>query len=251
MNDKPSRDITLWIAIFGLVILLVGARFPGLSWAGINWGNFFSDLGLYVAVVVALQWYYDKRTKDKLVVSVVEAALSNSSVVRSGIARFAQDTKEISYESLFSHDEEVTIGFLHSSRLVDDNLVGLRKRATTGKKTTILLSDPHGVAMEYLLKLTTGNDHMIPSIKKVVERVEEINRTDGVKKKIEIRHHDTVLRYSFVHSRDGIWVKMYRNSTGLAMTPAPTPGIYVRSGSPLYDFFDQDIQTLKEGTKNG
>ena len=248
MKDTTSRDMTLWIIIIGLILLLIGAKFPSLSWAGINWSNFFSDLGLYVAVVVALQWYYDKRTKDKLVVSVVEAALSNASVVKSGIEKFTQDTKQISYKSLLSHGEEVTIGFLHSSRLVDDNLDTLTERAMSGKKTTILLSDPQGDAIKYLLTLTTVKAHVMPSIEKVVARIDEhINRQDGVKEKIEVKHHDTVLRYSFVHSKDGIWVKMYRNSIGMVKTP----GIYVRSGSPLYDFFDQDVQTLKGGAKNG
>lgn len=248
MRDAASRNATLWIIIIGLIMLLVGAKFPSMLWIGINWGSFFSDLGLYVAVVVALQWYYDKRTKDEMVVSVVEAALSNSNVVRSGIENFTQDTKQIDYNSLLSHGEEVTIGFLHSSRLVDDNFDRLTERAMSGKKTTILLSDPKGAAIKYLLTLTTVKDHVIPSIQKVIARVDEhINRRDGVKEKINVKHHDAVLRYSFVHSREGIWVKMYRNSAGMGTTP----GIYIRSGSPLYNFFNSDIQTLRKGAKNG
>ena len=234
----------LIVIVIGLLVLLLGAKFPALTWAGISWGNFLSSLGLYVTVVVAFQWYYDKRTKDRLVVSVMEAALSTSSVVRSGIAKFQQDTKKIDYDTLLDHRDEIVIGFLHSSRLVDDNFSKLKQRAATGKKTTILLSNPEGEAIKYLLSLATVKSHIMPSIEKIIRNVDEqINQDSATREKISIKHHDAVLRYSFVHSKDGIWVKMYRNSAGLATTP----GIYVLSGSPLYDFFDQDVENLAKG----
>ena len=248
MKYTASDRAPLVIVIIGLIMLIAAEWFPSLVWKGIDWSNFLSNLGLYVAVVVALQWHYDKRTKHETIVSAVESALSNSNVVRSGIENCKRDTKEINYSSLLSHSEEITIGFLHSSRFVDDNLDLLRERAQVGKKTTILFSDPEGAAIQYLLTLTTVKDHVIPNIQKVVARIDEnINRRDGVKERISVKHHDTVLRYSFVHSRDGIWVKMYRNSMGVATTP----GIYIRSGSPLYKFFDDDIQTLREEATDG
>ena len=180
--------------------------------------------------------------------SAVESALSNSNVINAGIENCKQDTKQINYTGLLSHAEEVTIGFLHSSRFVDDNLDLLRERAENGKKTTIMLSDPEGTAIQYLLSLETVKDHVIPNIQKVIARIDEyINEQDGVKERIRVKHHDTVLRYSFVQSRDGIWVKMYRNSIGIATTP----GIYIRSGSPMYRLFDDDIKALKEAAKNG
>ena len=248
MKYTWSDGVPLIIVIGGLIMLLAAEKFPELSWIGIDWSRFLSNFGLYVAVVVALQWHYDKRTRHETIVSAVESALSNSNVVRSGIEHCVQDTKQIDYNSLLSHGEEVTIGFLHSSRFVDDNLAMLRARADSGKKTTIVFSDPKGTAIEYLLTLDPVKDHVIPNIEKVVGRIDQqINRQRGVKERINIKHHDAVLRYSFVQSREGIWVKMYRNSLGVT----DTPGIYIRSGSPLYSFFDDDIKALTEGAKDG
>ena len=171
MKYTASDRAPLVIVIIGLIMLIAAEWFPSLVWKGIDWSNFLSNFGLYVAVVVALQWHYDKRTKHETIVSAVESALSNSNVVRSGIENCKQDTKQINYSSLLSHSEEVTIGFLHSTRFVDDNLDMLRERAESGKKTTILLSDPEGTAIQYLLTLTTVKDHVIPNIQKVVARI--------------------------------------------------------------------------------
>ena len=248
MKYTASDRVPFIIVIVGLAMLLVAEKFPSTIWIGIDWSNFLSNFGLYVAVVVALQWHYDKRTRQDTIVSAVESALSNSNVVRAGVENCTQDTKKIDYSALLSHGEEVTIGFLHNGRFVDDNLDILRERADSGKKTTIVFSDPEGTAIEYLLTLTPVKDHVIPNIRKVIARIEgEINQREGVKEKISVKHHDTVLRYSFVHSREGIWVKMYRNSLGVVATP----GIYIRSGSPLYRFFDDDIKALREGAKDG
>lgn len=236
------------IVIVGLGMLLVSEKFPELSWIGIDWNRFLSNFGLYVAVVVALQWHYDKLTRRDTIVSAVESALSNSNVLRAGIEDCVQDTKKIDYRALLLHGDEVTIGFQHSPRFVDDNLVMLRARADTGKKTTIVFSDPKGTAIEYLLTLKPVKNHVMPDIEKILARIEqEINRREGVRERINVRHHDVALRYSFVQSRDGIWVKMYPNSVG----KVDTPGLYITNGSPLYSFFDDDIKALKEGAKDG
>ena len=248
MKYTASDIVPFVIFTIGLLMLIAAEWLPELVWNEIDWNIFITNFGLYVAVVVALQWHYDRRATHKTIVTVVETALSNSNVISSGIENCKQDTKQIDYSGLLAHAEEVTIGFIHSSRFVDDNLELLKERAKSGKKTTILLSDPDGTAIEYLLSLTTIKDHVIPNIQKVISKVDEhINKGNGIREKIRVKHHDTVLRYSFVQSRDGIWVKMYQNSTGIAITP----GIYIRSGSSMYKFFYDDIQRLKEDAKDG
>ena len=247
MMQKLSRYITLYIIIIGLIFIVLGAKFPTLFWMGIDWGRFFSNLGLYIAVVVALQWYYDKRTKDELVLSVVNVALSNANVAGSGISNFYENTKDIDYESAIINSEELVIGFLHSSRFIEDNFPKLKERAKSGRKTTILLANPKGNAIEYLLQLTDISGHIKPSIKNVIGIIDQqINCRKDVKKKIVMKYHDTVLRYSFVHTKEGIWVKFYRNSQGMATTP----GVYIKRGFALYDYFEEDIQKLNEESKN-
>ena len=237
--------------IFGLLMLL-GAEWtrvwpPLVSLQGIKWNNFLSNLGLYISVVASYQWYYDTKLKHTTIKGAVESAISHAEVVWSGIEKYKDDTKKINYRSIMLHSDEIIIGLLHSSRLVDDNLELLKQRANIGKKTTILLLKPNGIAFNYLLTLIDDEDHVKSSIRRIITRVNEhINQCENAKEKINVKYHNSVLRYSFVHSSDGVWVKMYRNSSGIATTP----GIYVCYGTPLYKYFDDDIQKLKREAEN-
>ncbi len=217
-----------------------------MSWMGINWSSFLTDLGLYIAVVVVLQFYYDKHMKHELISEVAESALSNSNVATSGISDFVNNTKRINYETMLTHSEEITVGFLHSTRFIDDHVSELRNRVKEGKKTSILLVNPDGRVVSYLTKIVHDSDHIKPEIKKNINKVGQINNESGVKEKITMKYHDAILRYSFVHSMEGTWIKMYRNSLGIATTP----GIYIRNGSPMYDFYKKDIENLREGAQD-
>ena len=72
MKYTASDRAPLVFVIIGLIMLIAAEWFPSLVWKGIDWSNFLSNFGLYVAVVVALQWHYDKRTKHETIVSAVE-----------------------------------------------------------------------------------------------------------------------------------------------------------------------------------
>ena len=241
MSNSSSKLFTLIIIIVGMLFLLAGAKMPPLNWIGISWSNFFTDVGLYIAVVGAFQFYYDNRVKHELVTKVAESALSNAKVAQSGVSNFTNNTKHINYETMLSQSEEITIGFHHSARFVDDHVFELRSRGKKGKKTSVLLANPDGRAVNFLSKAGYPSDHIKPEIEKNINRIEQINNEPGVKEKIKMKYHDTILRYAFVHSIEGTWIKTYRNSTGLATTP----GIFIRSGSPLYDFYQKDIDDLR------
>ena len=110
-----------------------------------------------------------------------------------------------------------------------------------------MLADPSGNAIDYLLKLMEVSEHIKPSISKIINKIDrQINNREDVKTKIVMKYHDTILRYSFVHTKEGIWVKFYRNSQGMATTP----GVYIKNGFALYDYFKEDIQKLNKESKN-
>ncbi|MDE0246112.1 MAG: hypothetical protein OXM59_12310 [Gammaproteobacteria bacterium] len=216
---------------------------PNIKWLGIDWSYFFSNLGLYVAVIVALQWFYDQRTKQDLLMQVTEAAISNTNVARSGIDNFVSITREISYEKLFVDNEFVVIGFHHNPRIVDQYVKELEDRVRTGKSTTVLLLNPEGISIDYLSRFESDSGHLKPVIRKSIQKLSALNQIENAKKPINIKLHDSVLRYSFVCANQGVWIKPYRNSTGRDNTP----GIYVRSSSPLYEYHKRDIFELLEG----
>lgn len=233
------------IFILGLLIIIASLSFESEPLSEVKLSNLLLNLGIYASFVVAFQFFYDKLAKDEMIKNVLITGLSRSNVVSSGIDDYVQDTIKIDYSSIFSSAEEVIIGFHHSGRIVKENYDALKERVAKGRTTTILLSDPNGNTIEYLANLTDEN--MPESIRTVNKRVGRIaSAQDATKKKILVKYHNAILRYSFVHSVDGIWVKMYRNSHGYSKIP----GIFIRSGSPLYDFFDKDIQTLKESSSD-
>ena len=248
MKIRTSDIVPFVIVIVGLATMVAAEWFSSLVWQGINWSNFFSTVGLYIAAVLSFQWAYDRWTNREVIRNAVDTAIANKNVFDAGIEDCKRDTKEIDYQNILSKSDQVTIGFLHSAGFVDSNFELLKERADTGKKTTIILSKPDGSAIEYLLTIAEIKDHIIPNITKVISRVDqEINGSEEVRQRICIMFHDAVLRYSFVHSSDGIWVKMYRNGRGTAATP----GIFVRNDTPLFEFFDKDVRKLEKEANNG
>ncbi|MDE0364287.1 MAG: hypothetical protein OXP09_01795 [Gammaproteobacteria bacterium] len=195
-----------------------------------------------MAVVVSAQWYYDNHTKRQLLIEVSKAAIAYTNVARSGISNFVEKTREIDYDELFSHSETIIIGFQHNPRVVDEYFTELQSRVTDGKETRILVSDQNGNAVTYLSKSLQDSDHIIPEIRKVIDKTNAINRVEKAKQTLQLRFHDAVLTYSFVYSKDGVWIKAYRNSLG----KSSPPGIFVRSASPLFEFYKQDIESLWE-----
>ena len=248
MLKRSSSTVSLVIAVIGLVLMLVGAHSRDLTWLwlGIDWSSFFSNVGLYVAVVVALQWFYDEYTKRELITEVTRSALSSTNVVKSGIVDFADNTTRINYQELLDSSEEIVIGFLYDTRLVNDHIEALKRRTLAGKKTSVLLISPKGTAFDFLANVIHDREYMRLQVEENLNSISEANDNPDTKDKISVRFHDSVLRYSFVCSQEGVWIKMYRNSLGRVITP----GIYIRNGSPFYDFFRKDIEDLWEDSTN-
>ena len=135
------------------------------------------------------------------------------------------------------------IGFHHNPRIIDQYFKELEERVRTGKSTTVLLLSPGGRTIDYLSQFEYESDHVKPNIRKSIRKLSALNQLDSARKQIDVKLHDNVLRYSFVYAIQGVWIKPYRNSTGRDNTP----GIYVRSSSPLYEYYKRDIYDLLDG----
>ena len=242
MSVLSSRNtiVTLVLIVVGVSFILSGTYISEEPGRTLDWGRFLVNLGLYIAVVVALQWYYDNHTKQQLVIEVAQSAMSNANVASSGINDFCENTRNIRYEEILSKSEDIIIGFLYDKRIIQDHYSELRKRTLQGKNTSVLLVDPDGKAVNFLYENNIRSESIISDIKDNITMINQINAEQNLKKPIELKCHDLVLRYSFVCSREGIWIKMISNNPGRINAP----GIYVRSGSPLYEFYKSDIEEL-------
>ena len=232
-----SFIITLLIVILGMALVIFGAKAPPLVEWGIDWNTFSTNLGLYIAVVVSLQWTFDFVTRRNLLEEVTAATVANVNVARSGLADFVENTKSISYQSMLANESPLYIGFQYSPRLIDDHIVELRNRAKKGHCTTILLANPTGKSVGYLREVHGEMDHIDANIKKIMKKISDLNQDQNCQSAIKVKFHDSILRYSFALNGQGVWVKMYRNSRGDSIVP----GVYVRTGSLMYDYFNSDV----------
>ena len=246
MSKISSKFITATIIIIGLVMVVFGSRAPALQIWGIDVSNFSTNLGLYIAVVVALQWTFDEKSRSMLLSEVTSITLSNVNVAQSGICNFTNNTKAIKYDDLLSTPGTLFIGFQYSPRIIDDHFIELKKRAKDGRQTIIAVADPDGKAIKYLESARQESDHVSANLRKIKAKISQINTEENVKAPIVIKLHDQVLRYSFVASEQMVWVKMYKNGLGDASIPA----ICVKSGSELFNFYNEDINAFVKGAKD-
>ena len=245
MNKKVNFKIDLRITILitvvvGLVLLLLGSLLSSSSSEGIDWSDLFFNLGAFAILLIPVQIYFDKVIRDQLIEQALNVAISGSRVTHSGILDFHRNTKVINYDDLISNSENFIIGLHTDCRIIEDNFEKLSERAINGKKTTVLLSEKDGIAANFLQQKIYRSIPIESEISLVVNKIKEINRVRDVKEKIVTICHDTILRYSFVYSDLGIWIKPYRNSVGTAITP----GFYVTNNSQLYKFYHKDIHEL-------
>ena len=247
MATNHRTVLTLVIVVIGLILVIVGAKIPPLEWAGVQWSTFMTSLGLYLAAVMSLQWFFDHKSRQHLINEMTEVTIANVNIARSGLANFNPNTKKISYEEMLESKSPLVIGFQYSPRIIDDHIVELTNRAKKGNKTTVLLANPDGDAVQYFHSHDEANGaHIKPNLEKVKRKISKLNSESNIIMPIDLLFHNAILRYSFVGNEDGVWVKPYRNSKGNAIIP----GLYVRKSSSLFDFFNGDINGLIDEVSN-
>lgn len=240
-------NIYLFIIIVGLLLLLAGSNIPNTrTFLGVNIQSFLSSAGIYIAILGSFQWIYDQNTKQELLLQVTKTTISNLNVASSGISDYLEHTHKIDYSPMLSTSKEVIIGFQYNSRIIDNNYSNLQARRNAKLNTIVLVADPNGSAIQFINQHHDKVGHIQPTIEKVVHKLRNINEQGGKRPNLVIKFHNLILRYSFVYSAEGIWVKPHRNSIG----HADTPGIFIRQNSPLFNYYKKDVEELLEQSKD-
>jgi hypothetical protein len=232
--------IRLAIALVGVITILLSVEVPE-TLAGLPAREVMRELATFTLASLLVHWIYESHMKQEIFQDVTDYIVKAGNVSRSGIFDYYDDTKDIDYAQVISNSSTLIIGLHYSPRLIEDNHNALVARLKKGKDTTIIASKPHGNAVDFLKRVRAENDQIDANIKKIASLVREINANTG-KRHIRLLYHDEVLRYSFVLSDDQVWIKLYRNSKGLSSVP----GIAVRAGTSLFEFFKSDIDRLKQ-----
>ena len=231
--------IRLAIALVGVVTILLSVKVPEVL-AGLPAREVMRELATFTLASLLVHWIYDSHMKQEIFQDVTDYIVRAGNVSRSGISEYYDNTKDIDYTKAISNSSKLVIGLHYSPRLIEDNHNALVARAKNGKDTTIIASMPHGNAIDFLKRVRVEDAHIDADINQIASLVQDINNNAG-RRRIRLLYHDEVLRYSFVLSDDQVWIKWYRNSKGTSSIP----GIAVRPGTTLFDFFKSDIDTLQ------
>jgi hypothetical protein len=237
MLSKATRRqgvvIQISIAFLGVLALLLSGHLPP-TFLGLPLQEVVRELATFSLAALLVHWIHDTYIKREALQDILDYVIGATEVSRSGIANFQQNSKSIDYT-----------GQLHySPRLVEDVYEELKHRCHLGFETIILVSAPQGNAIKFLKTVRGEHDHVDANLAKIKALLQSLSR-DLQGKPIQLYYHDQVLRYSFVVNDDLIWVKFYRNSTGMSSVPA----IAIRSGTALYDFFYGDVVGLVDEAK--
>lgn len=229
-----KNHATLIIFTLGLICLIVANLFE-LTILKVNIASLIANVGALLFVISVLQWVYDCYMRDCLTAEI----LSNVRISQNGIID-ASDGKSPMTSGTWNHSKDFIIGLHYSSAFLDKYHDIIEERVKRDMPITILRSKKDTIATKYLSSSRKNS----PDIDgKITEFDSKIHNSEL----ITIIEHDKVLRYSFIMSDDNIWVKFLTNSSNYCPN---VPALKIRKNSPLFAFFNKDIQELIKESSN-
>lgn len=235
--------IIVIIVIIGLLFIVGSNTFDMILWK-IDIDSLLANIGALIFFIGGSQWIYDEFVRDGFFTELRTEILGNSSVARSGIIDFQPDSKDIDFEEFFLTSNEVVIGVNYSPKLIDNSIGLIQQRCKKLKKTTIIVVNQEGFAGRFL-ETDYESTEIKGGIKKIQEIIDDCNKTNILVSFIKI---NTILRYSFVVFDSRIWIVIGTNGKGRR----PVPGFFVRSNSPWFQHFYDDVtRLLADGGENG
>jgi hypothetical protein len=243
-SKRLSLIVRLLFLVVGLVLMVASPFVLPEKLGALRITEIVTNMGAFVVATIAVQWVFDEKMRRELMSDVALHAIGNSNVARSGVCNFVDDTKQIDYSDQIQKSDTLVVGLHYSPRFVEDNFVSLRARVARSKSTIFLIS-ADAEALRFLTSVRQESEHVIPNLRKIESLIGQINQ--NAKYKITVLKHNAILRYSFVLGDDYVWVKPYRNSFGMVKPP----GLQVKSGSPFFEFYKQDIERLIAEAQNG
>jgi hypothetical protein len=233
-----SSNSKLTIIVFGLIIILVGNGFD-YSILKIDIDSLLVNLGALLVVIGTLQWIFDEGMRKEIVQEISIATLGTDRIYRSGLRDCNVNSRKIDEDNLWKVTDTLIIGVHYSNRFIKDNADVIKSRIATGKSTKIFHINETSLAATYLSESNSGKSDIGEKTKNLTNLIEnEFENSDL----IEIIGHSRVLRYSFIKTDQTIWVKFFTNSAGYSVIPA----IKIETGTPLFDFFESDVNRLLE-----
>lgn len=241
MSKLLSQNIKLVLAIVGIALIALSNAFHAV-FLNVDLARLAAEVGALLLVLGVLHFMFEFRLRREMLKEVSTAVLGDERLHNSGLADYLTDSKDVEDSDQWAVADTLTIGLQYSPRFVEDFNGLIARRAAAGKRTKILVLNGNSAAAKYLKESRTGIADIEGSVGKIHAIIQ--GAVTSRPEYVSIITHDRVLRYSFIRTDESIWIKFYANSNARVTVPA----LKVRVNTPLYDFFDADIDRL-EGAK--
>lgn len=234
-----SVIITLALVILGFVLIALAHTFQ-VEWAKVQLDRLVAEVGALLLVIGILHWFFEVGLRKEMLREVSSTIVGNTLLHDSGLDSCRMDARQVDDRDHWSRSATLTIGRQYSPKFFKDFYEALRSRCARGLPTTVTVLRADGAAARYLHESKTGNPTVSDSVSEIANLLRQIDT--GEKRLTRLMFHDRVLRYSFIQTDEFIWIKFFTNSPERATVPA----FKVRAGTPLFDFFSNDIKRLLE-----
>lgn len=233
------RAVIITLLLVALGFILIGAsQMFRFEWAKVQIDRLVAEVGALLLVVGVLHWFFEFGLRKEMLREVADAVVGSTLLHDSGLERCSMNSRQVDDRAHWSRCANLTIGRQYSPRFFKDFHDVLKDRCANKLPTTVTILHADGAAARYLHDSVTGN----PTVGECTDEIAKIFEAIDAKPKKYIRLllHDRVLRYSFVLTDESVWVTFFTNSPERASVPA----LKVRAGTPLFEFFAEDIKRL-------
>ena len=227
-----QANVGLIVFVVGVVLVLVSQTFEA-HWAKVSVDGVMATIGSGIIFSGALQWLFDTFSKPQLFRDIAEHTLQNSRLASSGLADCSFNSKDVDYSRVIESGDDLVLAVSYSPRLLEDYYESFKKRLMAGRDVTIVVLDEGSIGYRYATDGDAESGHILPNLRKIERCASELARYGTVK----LVRHDQILKYSFVATKQKIWLTLYKNSRGIGTVPA----FCVSSPSRLFDFLIADI----------
>jgi hypothetical protein len=234
-----SVIILLGLGISGLILIGVSHTFH-LEWFKIPLDRLIAEVGALILVVGILHWLFDLGLRKEMLREVSASVVGSTVLHECGLDSCSMNSRQVDDSAHWSQSAHLTIGNQYSARFFKDFHHVLRERCRRKLPTTVTVLHSDGSAAAYLRGSMSVDPGVKAAVSEILALLEQID--NGTKKYVHVIFHNQVLRYSFIQTGEYIWIKFFTNSPGRAIVPA----FKVRSGTPLFNFFADDIKRLLE-----
>lgn len=230
--------ISLTLFVIGTILIGVANTFH-YEWMKIQVDRLTAEIGALILVVGMLHWFFEFRLRKEMLREVATTAVGSTHVHECGLETCSLNARDVNERTHWSQSTNLTIGYQYSPSSFKDFHDVFRERVQRRLPTTIMILRADGAAARYLHDSITGNPTVRQSVSEIVALFREIDPNGN---RCRILYHDRVLRYSFIQTDEQVWIKFYANSPERTTVPA----FKFRAGTPLFEFFADDIKRLLE-----